>query len=155
VCCGVVCAQPPYPSEKFDPKETEGEPISFDEGIRDQIHPCAVMLGTGPVMKDGKVVDAPEWQTTAPYVMVVTGLGGTVKAAQESAYAAVDEISFPDMMYRTDIGDKVIKYLPELHRFGFAKAMQCETVPAKSQGPKPPTPAPVSPIRGSMALAAR
>lgn len=150
VCCGVVCAQPPYPSEKFKPEECEGEPISFDEKVRNQIHPCAVMLGTGPVMDGDKIVDAPTWQTTAPYVLVATGLGETVRAAKEDCYAAVKSVSFPDMMYRTDIGDKVIENLLELHRFGYALPMQGET---KKPDPKPaPKASPTSAARMAMML---
>lgn len=151
VCCGVVLAQPPYPSEKFKAEDVEGEPIEYDEGVRDQIHPCAVMMGTGPVMDGDKVVDAPMWQTTAPYVMVVTGLGESVKAAQDQCYGAIDEISFPDMMYRTDIGDKVIKVLPELHKHGYALAMEGEA----EKPIQKPVGATVSAIRGSMAMATR
>lgn len=149
-CIGVVCAQPPYPSEKFNPEETEGEPISVDPSIANQVHPCAVMIGTGPVMDGDKIVDKPMWQTTAPYVMVVTGLGSSVQAAQRSVYGAIDKISFPDMMYRTDIGDKVKRYLPELHKFGFAKAMQPETAKAEK-----PAPQPMGALRGAMMLASR
>jgi phosphoribosylamine--glycine ligase len=151
VCIGVVCAQPPYPSEKFKAEEVEGEPIEGVEPVRDQVHPCAVMIGTGPVMDGGKVVDKPMWQTSAPYVMVVTGLGDSVQAARNSVYGAIDEISFPDMMYRTDIGDKVIKNLPELHRHGYALAMEGEAkkVPVK------PAAKPQSAVRSAMMLAAR
>jgi phosphoribosylamine--glycine ligase len=37
-------------------------------------------------------------------VLNVTALGGTVREAQERAYAAVDAISFPDGFCRRDIG---------------------------------------------------
>src|SRR6185437_2673999 len=153
VCCGVVLAQPPYPSEKFKSDEVEGEPISYDEKVRDQLHPCAVMLGKGPVMDGDKIVEKPMWQTSGPYVMVATGLGPTVKAAKDSAYSAVDEVSFPDMMYRTDIGDKVIKALPSLHEHGYALPMAPDTPKPKSssEGLKM---AP-SAIRTSMAMSAR
>lgn len=124
VCCGVVCAQPPYPSEKYKPEDVEGEPISFDEKVRNDLHPCQIMLGKGPVMDGDKVVDAPMWQTSGPYVLVTTGTGATLSAAQKACYASIDEVSFPDMMYRTDIGDKVAKNLPELHKHGFALPMR-------------------------------
>lgn len=151
VCCSVVCAQPPYPSEKFKPEDVEGEPVSYDEKVRNQLHPCQVMLGKGPVMEGDNIVDAPMWQTSGPYVMVVTGTGSTVPQAQESCYSAVDEVSFPDMMYRTDIGDKVLKALPEMHRHGFSLPMKGKEGPA---APKPAAPKP-SPLQGAMLAALR
>lgn len=152
-CIGVVCAQPPYPSEKFNKEEVEGEPISGFDEVRDQVHPCAVMIGKGPVMEGGKIVDKPTYQTSGPYVCVVTGLGENVKEAQRAVYSAVDEISFPDMMYRTDIGDKVKRYLPELHKHGFALEIETgeKQEPEKKEA-KPPA-QPVSPLRQAMTLA--
>lgn len=156
-CCGVVCAQPPYPSETFKAEEVEGEPIEGVAKVRDQVHPCAVMLGTGPVMKDGKVVDAPTWQTTGPYVMVVTGLGPSVEAAREDCYGAVKAVSFPDMMYRTDIGEKVIERLPELHAHGYALAVMAETAkpPQKPKDTPKAANANSSPARTAAMLAMR
>lgn len=124
VCMGVVCAQPPYPLEKFKPEEVEGNPISGLDTVWQDIHPAMMMIGKGPVMKGGKVVDAPTYQTTGPYVLVATGLGKTIEAAKKSVYETIDEISFPNMMLRTDIGDKVTKAIPDLHKHGYALGME-------------------------------
>jgi phosphoribosylamine-glycine ligase len=63
-------------------------------------------------------------QTTGEYVLVASGLGKTVAQAQKKVYGAIKKIHFPNKMYRTDIGDKVIKSLPELHGFGYALEME-------------------------------
>ena len=105
VCVGVVLAQPPYPSFKCKPEEVEGNPISGLDDVWDDIHPCMMMIGKGPIMQNGKVVDAPMYQTTGPYVLVATGLGKTVEDANKTDYATIDKISFPNVMHRTDIGD--------------------------------------------------
>jgi len=56
----------------------------------------------------------------------VTGLGKTVKKACERAYGTLDEVHIPNMMYRDDIGEKLKKTLPELHKHGYATGFQYE-----------------------------
>lgn len=124
VAIGVVCAQPRWPYADSKPETVEGAPISGIEEVRDQIHPAQMMMGTGPVMEDGKVVDKPVHQTAGELVFVATGLGGTVSKAREAAYDAVKATGFPDRMVREDIGLKLEKPLPKLHGFGFAKSME-------------------------------
>jgi len=41
-------------------------------------------------------------------VMCVTALGDSVRQAQRAAYAAVGDIRFDGMQYRTDIGHRAI-----------------------------------------------
>ncbi len=125
-CVGVVCAQPPYPSEKFKPEEVEGNPISGLDDVWEHVHPAMMMIGKGPVMDGKKVIDGPMYQTTGPYVLVATGLGETVEKAKEAVYETVKSVSFPNKMHRTDIGDKVIKALPDLHKAGYAKGMKAD-----------------------------
>jgi len=82
------------------------------------------MVGKGEAMKDGQVVDAPQFQTTGEYVLVATGLGATIEKAREAVYGVVDEISFPNLIVRNDVGVKVQKQLPELQKLGYAKQMR-------------------------------
>lgn len=126
VCIGVVCSIPPYPSEKFKPEDVEGFPISGLDDVWDDIHPAMVMIGKGPVMKDGKIIEAPMYQTSGPYTLVVTGLGETVEAAKKTVYGTIDKFSFANRMYRTDIGDKVIKAISGLHQHGYALGMKSD-----------------------------
>jgi len=124
VSMGVVLAQPRYPYGDAEPKEVEGNPISGADEMWDQVHPVDMMIGKGPAMQDGKVVDKPIYQTSGEYVMVVTGLGKTVSKAKDKVYGAVDKIKFSNMIVRNDVGDGVIEKLPELHKFGYAMDMQ-------------------------------
>lgn len=124
VAIGVVMGQPMFPYGKSPPEKVEGNPIEGIDEIGDAAHPIGVMIGRGPKMKDGKVVDGPTYQTTGEYVMVVTGMGRTIAKARDVAYGAVDKVKFPDAMFRRDAGLKLEKALPALHGFGFASTME-------------------------------
>lgn len=121
---GVVCAQPRYPYNDSDLKEVTGVPVSGCEAVWDDLHPAEMMMGRGPIMKDGKVVDGPTCQTSGEYVLTATALGDTITKARSRVYRTIDKISFPNMLYRTDIGEKVIACLDDLHEFGFAMELE-------------------------------
>lgn len=121
VAIGVVLAQPMYPYNKSPPEMVEGNPISGIDEIGDAAHLASVMMGKGPVMDGGKVKDSKIYETSGEYVMVVTALGKSVGKARDKVYGAVKKVKFPNKMYRTDVGEKVIESLPKLHSFGFAK----------------------------------
>ena len=70
------------------------------------------------------MVDAPTYQTSGEYVMVVTGLGKTVSKARDKVYGAVKEIKFSNAMVRDDVGESVIETLPKLHAMGYAMDMK-------------------------------
>lgn len=123
VSIGVVMAQPMYPYEESDPDMVEGNPISGLDDVWSDTHLASVMRGRGPMMKDGTVVDGDTFQTSGEYVLIATALGETVAKARARVYRTVDQISFPNRMYRTDIGEKVIDVLPDLHKFGYAMEM--------------------------------
>jgi phosphoribosylamine---glycine ligase len=120
VAIGVVMAQPRYPYNSSPPELVEGNPITGLEENLSDVHMVSVMVGKGPCMEEGRVVDRPCYQTTGEYVLVATGLGRTVRQARAKVYGVVDEIHFPNRMYRTDIGEKLETELPELHNYGFA-----------------------------------
>lgn len=115
---GVVMAQPPFPL--WNGKCVEGIPVCGADEVWDQVHPAMMMIGKGPYMDGDKVKDGPIYQTAGEMVCVVTGLGSTVSKARKSVYGAVDQITFPDAIYRTDIGSSLEKSLPKLHSFGIA-----------------------------------
>jgi phosphoribosylamine--glycine ligase len=124
VAIGVVLAQPHFPYGTADAAALEGNPIAGLDEVWDQIHPVDMMIGKGPMMKGDKVTDGPIYQTAGEYVMVATGLGRSVSAAQKKVYGVIDEIKFSNMIVRCDIGDSVAKSLPELHGMGYALNMQ-------------------------------
>jgi phosphoribosylamine---glycine ligase len=124
ICLSVVMAQPRYPYNNSPPELVEGNPISGVEDVADDVHFASVMLAKGPMMKDGKIVDGPVFQTTGEYVLVATGLGKTIERAHKNVYAVVDAVKFPNAMFRRDIGRKVQRALPEMQKFGYALDMK-------------------------------
>jgi phosphoribosylamine--glycine ligase len=121
----VVCAQPPFPYGHDVPVAmVEGNPITGVDDFPDQVHLASVMKGRGSRFEGGKIVQGEAYQTTAPYVLVCTGLGKTVTKARERVYAAVNGVKFPGKIIRTDAGEKVIKALPALHKHGYALDME-------------------------------
>jgi phosphoribosylamine---glycine ligase len=54
------------------------------------------------------------------YIMVVTGLGDDVALAQQEAYARARKVVIPNMRYRMDIGDKLLRGdLARLQELGY------------------------------------
>jgi phosphoribosylamine--glycine ligase len=121
---GVVMAQPFYPYELAQPAQVEGVPIHGFADVLNDVHPVEVMMGKGPVMEGGKLVERPTYETTGEYVLVATGMGKTVGKARKAVYDTVDKIRFPNRMFRTDIGKKVIEALPALHEAGYLLDMK-------------------------------
>jgi phosphoribosylamine--glycine ligase len=124
IAIGVVCGIPMYPYGKSSPEMVEGNPIAGLDDVWPDAHPVGVMKGRGPVMKDGKVVEGPNYQTAGEYVMVCTGLGKTVEKARKRVYETVGQVKVPNMIFRTDIGQKVIQALPALHAAGYLLDMK-------------------------------
>jgi phosphoribosylamine--glycine ligase len=126
VAVGIVMTHGDYPKYKDDPKVWSGYPI---EGITDQnwkhLHFQQAMDGLAPRAVGGKVKNAAMMLTAGNYPLVVTGSGSRVRLAKEKAYKVADEIRWPsNVMYRTDIGDRLKDDLEELHKHGYAKDME-------------------------------
>jgi phosphoribosylamine--glycine ligase len=94
---GVVLAAAGYPDA---PKK--GAPIGGLDRINDAAHPGVHVFHAGTSLEDGRVV------VSGGRVLCVTALGDSVKQAQRAAYAAVSEIHFDGMQYRTDIGHRAL-----------------------------------------------
>jgi phosphoribosylamine--glycine ligase len=62
-----------------------------------------MVFHSGTALKNGKIV------TDGGRVLGVTGLGPTVAAAIDNAYAGVREISFDGAHYRRDIGARALE----------------------------------------------
>jgi phosphoribosylamine---glycine ligase len=60
------------------------------------------------VFHAGTVLENEEIKTSGGRVLGVTGLGDSVRMAQQNAYAAVNQIQFNGMQYRSDIGYRAI-----------------------------------------------
>jgi phosphoribosylamine---glycine ligase len=94
---GVVLASANYP----------GKPRIGD--VIDGLHERATVVGadvmvfhSGTKLVDDKVV------TTGGRVLCVTGLGDSVKMAQDVAYEAINKIKFAGMQFRRDIGNRAL-----------------------------------------------
>ncbi|MBN3860014.1 phosphoribosylamine--glycine ligase [Neisseriaceae bacterium PsAf] len=90
---GVVLAAENYPQS---PKK--GDVI---QGL-EKANQIAKVFHAGTALKDGKIV------TNGGRVLCVVGLGNGIEEAKQKAYAAIKEIHFDGMQYRTDIADKAV-----------------------------------------------
>ena len=125
IVVGVVVAHGDFPRDHDAPDVWSGYPIY---GVTDENYPHLhfqqVMRGEAPVMMKDKLTYPKMMLTGGSYVLVATGQGSTVDKAAKRAYDVVDEIKIPsNMMYRTDIGRRLEKQLPELHKLGYADGM--------------------------------
>ncbi|MDE2103882.1 MAG: hypothetical protein KGL39_41985, partial [Patescibacteria group bacterium] len=128
ICVGVVMAHGDFPWDKLPPEATSGFPI---EGMKAKmmadLRMTSVMRGVAPMMVGGKVKELETYVTAGSYVLVATGLGGTVEEARKAVYGIADEIKWPhDRIYRTDIGRRLDSMLPKLNRLGYATGMTYE-----------------------------
>jgi len=98
---GVVLTVPPFPYEYGYAELSKGAAITFRAPLsdeeRDHLHYGEVAMSEGRLITSGSL----------GYIMVVTGAGETIKAAQEVAYRRVGNIVVPNMRYRNDIGSKL------------------------------------------------
>ena len=129
VSTGVVVSIPDYPYSHLTRKEVVGIPIYGIEDW-DHTHPCECMMGTAPDTVAGQIVERPMMVTAGDYVLVMTGTGPDVATATRSTYRGLKTLSLPNSpMYRTDIGQRLRKQLPELQAMGYATAMEFSTPP--------------------------
>ncbi|MSQ57662.1 MAG: phosphoribosylamine--glycine ligase [Limnohabitans sp.] len=91
---GVVMAAHGYP---LQPRK--GDTIHIKASDSDEV----MVFYAGTIDTNGIL------QTQGGRVLCVTALGATVKAAQQAAYQAIDDISFDGQQYRTDIGYRAMR----------------------------------------------
>jgi len=125
VAVGVVLSLPDYPFDRRPIEDVLGVPLyGLVPRIADNVHPCMMQAGVAPCEVNGKVVTQPLLCAAGTYVLVATGTGGTVREARGAAYRLVDKLRMPTSpMYRTDIGRRLSKALPELQKHGYARGM--------------------------------
>jgi len=101
-CVCVVCAAGGYPGNYEKGKEIFG--LDKVSAMKDVM---VFQAGTSSrVINDLGQKREVEYRTNGGRVLGVTGLGETISEAIDKTYAAVKEISFEGMHYRTDIGKK-------------------------------------------------
>jgi phosphoribosylamine---glycine ligase len=110
---GVRIVVPPFP---FDDVETfnsfsKNAAIVFKKSTPEEVH-----------IEDVKQVDG-QWLVagTSGVVLVVVGLGQTMKQAQAAAYSKIKNIMIPHMYFRTDIGDRWAEDSDKLHNWGYLR----------------------------------
>jgi phosphoribosylamine--glycine ligase len=111
---GIVLTVPPYPYRSAEPRPPTGLPIFFRGtlGAEDErhLHFCEVARKEDALVTAGIVGE----------LMVVTGRGDSVEAAQQKALALARRVVVPNLRYRTDIGDRFLRQdRADLERFGY------------------------------------
>ena len=94
---GVVLAAAGYPDHP-----RKGDVIEGLERVTPAAHPDVVVFHAGTAQADGRTV------VSGGRVLCVTALGDSVRLAQRAAYAAVGDIRFAGMQFRTDIGHRAV-----------------------------------------------
>jgi phosphoribosylamine--glycine ligase len=94
---GVVIAAPGYPDAP-----RRGDAIAGLDRVDAARHPDVMVFHAGTALEANRVV------TSGGRVLCVTALGDSVRLAQRAAYAAIAEIRFDGMQYRTDIGHRAV-----------------------------------------------
>jgi phosphoribosylamine---glycine ligase len=110
---GVRIVVPPFP---FDDNETfesfsRNAAIVFKKPPNDEYH-----------IEDVKQVNN-QWIVagTSGVILIVVGLGQTMKQAQSQVYSRIKNVMIPNMYYRTDIGDRWDEDSDRLHNWGILR----------------------------------
>lgn len=100
---GVVLTVPPFPYPQGYDELSKGAPLSFRETMtsddRVRLHLAEVALHDAQLVMSGMV----------GYVGVATGTGDTVEQARDRAYELARKVIVPNLRYRTDIGERVMR----------------------------------------------
>ncbi len=94
---GIVLAAHGYPDAP-----RKGDAVAGLERVTPTRHPDVVVFHAGTSLQGDAVV------TSGGRVLCVTALGDSVKLAQRAAYAAIADIRFAGMQFRTDIGHRAL-----------------------------------------------
>ena len=94
---GIVLAAHGYPDAP-----RKGDAVAGLERVTPARHPDVVVFHAGTSLQGHAVV------TSGGRVLCVTALGDSVKLAQRAAYAAIADIRFAGMQFRTDIGHRAL-----------------------------------------------
>lgn len=110
---GVRIVVPPFP---FDDDATfdsfsKNSAIVFKRPPADEIHIEDVKQLNGQWLVAG----------TSGVILIVMGLGQTMRQAQSQAYSRIKNVMIPNMYYRTDIGDRWQEDTDKLHNWGYLR----------------------------------
>jgi phosphoribosylamine--glycine ligase len=99
---GVLLTVPPFPQHDFGAEYSKGLPVLFRQ-------PPAADDWHNMHLSDVRKVDGRLVVGDYASLMVVTGRGPTVEAAQADAYRRCANVVVPGIRYRTDIGDRFVR----------------------------------------------
>lgn len=112
---GVRIVVPPFPYRDSDTLESHstGSTIVFKKQDYSGVH-----------IEDVKIVNG-EWVVTgnSGVILIVVGVGQTLKEAQKQVYGRIRNILVPHMYYRTDIGDRWLDDSDRLHNWGYLREL--------------------------------
>jgi phosphoribosylamine--glycine ligase len=54
-------------------------------------------------------------------ILIVIGMGPTMRQAQSQVYSRIKNVLIPNMYYRTDIGDRWVEDTDRLHTWGYLR----------------------------------
>jgi phosphoribosylamine--glycine ligase len=94
---GVVLAAYGYPEAP-----RKGDVVTGLDRLTPERHPDVVAFHAGTAIQGDEVV------TSGGRVLCVTALGESVRLAQKAAYAAIADVSFAGMQFRSDIGFRAV-----------------------------------------------
>lgn len=128
IAVGIVMAHGDFPHETTGPEPWSDFPIyGIDEKNFPHLHFQQVKEGKGFLWMGDKLLKPSMTLTAGVYVMVVSGSGRTVKSAQAAAYKTAWDIKWPsNIVFRTDIGERLASQLPVLQKHGFAEGLSYE-----------------------------
>lgn len=110
---GVRIVVPPFP---FD------DPKTFEANSEERVIIFRKPDYAGVHIEDVKLVNG-EWVITGTsgVVLIVIGMGQTMRRAQAQAYNRIGNIMIPNMYYRTDIGERWFEDHDRLHNWGYLR----------------------------------
>lgn len=110
---GVRIVVPPFPFT---------DPATFETSSKDAVIIFKKPTREGVHIEDVKTVDN-EWLVTGTsgVVLIVVGLGSTMKQAQRQVYNRIENVMIPNMYYRKDVGDRWFEDFDRLHTWGYLR----------------------------------
>ena len=110
---GVRIVVPPFPFDDDNTFESfsRNAAIVFKKPPSDDVHIEDVKQKNGQWLVAG----------TSGVILIVIGLGQTMKQAQAQVYSRIKNIMIPNMYYRTDIGDRWEEDSDRLHNWGYLR----------------------------------
>ncbi|MFW5920036.1 MAG: phosphoribosylamine--glycine ligase [Halanaeroarchaeum sp.] len=108
-----VCV-PPFPADDVAWFEAHSRDLVVrfrGEGVPDGVHLEDIKYTDGEYRVAGETGE----------ILVVTGRGETMRAAQQEAHSRADDIILPNKFYRTDVGDRWLSDVEQLVRWGYLR----------------------------------